>query len=204
MPDSITPNTHPSLLVRVKNPSDEQAWAEFVEIYWPVVYRLARQRGLQHADAEDLTQQVMGSVARAIESWDPDPKRGRFRAWLYRIAQNQIINVLTRAAPDRGTGDTRVNHRLNHHPAAEDVTESLAAEHRREVFRWAARQIRDEFQETTWQMFWRTAVEGLDIDEVANDLKKNRGAVYAARSRIMRRLKEQIVQFEAHARDDES
>lgn len=195
MAESPAPNTHPSLLVRVKDPSDQQAWSDFVEIYWPVVYRLARHKGLQHADAEDLTQQVLAAVAKAIKNWHPDEKRARFRSWLFRIAQNQIINAVTRIAADRGSGDSGIHRRLAEQPSAGD-SQFLATEYRREVFRWAARQIQVEFQPLTWQAFWLTAVEGRNVEEVAEQLHMTRGALYAARSRVMRRLKDKVRQRE--------
>ena len=61
------PETRDSLLVRMRDPRDGQAWAEFVQIYEPVVYRLARGQGLQDADARDLTQQVLMAVAARVE-----------------------------------------------------------------------------------------------------------------------------------------
>ena len=197
MPETSTSSTRLSLLARVKDSSDQQAWDEFTEIYWPVVYRLARRKGLQHADAEDLAQQVLIAVAGAIDDWEPDSQRGRFRAWLYRIAQNQIINSLSRVKPgERGSGDTQVAAALGQQPAPEGPdSELLAIEYRREIFRWAARQIRDEFHPTTWQAFWMTAVEQRDVDEVARELDKNRGAIYTARSRVMRRLNEKVKTF---------
>jgi RNA polymerase sigma factor (sigma-70 family) len=192
-----SPETRASLIVRLRNRTDQEAWFEFVEIYRPVVYRLARAKGLQDADAEDLVQQVLTAVAGAIERWDPDPGRGRFRSWLGRIAHNQIVNALARAAPDRATGGSSERDALDQ-LATYDGPDSklLRTEYRREVFAWAARQVRVQFQAETWDAFWYTAVEGREIAEVAGLLGKQPGAVYAARSRVMRRLKKKILEWD--------
>ena len=72
----------------------------------------------------------------------------------------------------------------------------MRLEHRREVFRWAARQVRREFHQTTWDAFWLTAVEGRTVEAVAKELAKNPGAVYAARSRVIRRIQEKVAEYE--------
>lgn len=191
---SQPPETRPSLLIRVRDASDHQAWYEFTEIYRPVIYRLARARGMQHADAEDLAQQVLLAVANSIGRWEENSRRARFRTWLRRVANNAIINALTRGVPDRAEGGSD---RLIEQPVPEGPdSDLLRIEYRREVFRWAARQIRGEFQTATWDAFWLTAVEGCDVNEVARTLEKSRGAVYAAKSRVMRRLREKIKEFE--------
>ena len=191
------PDTRASLIVRLKDPADQEAWREFVEVYRPVVYRLACRKGLQHADAEDLAQQVLLAVAAAVHRWQPDEARGRFRTWLHRIAQNLIINALTRRAPDRVAGADAAHDLLTRQAAREGPdSELLRTESRREVFHWAARQIRAEFEPETWLAFWHTAVEGRPAAEVARLLGKKPGAVYAARGRVMRRLKEKILEWE--------
>src|SRR5262245_39411486 len=119
---SPSPETRQSLLVRLVDRADEEAWHEFARIYGPVVYRLAVRKGLQHADAEDLAQQVLTAVSRAIDRWQTDPTRARFRTWLHRIAHNLIVNALTRAAPDRAAGDTGTLDQL--HKAAADGPDS--------------------------------------------------------------------------------
>ena len=184
------PETRKSLLVRIQSPRDDEAWREFVAIYRPVVYRLARQRGLQHADAEDLAQRVMIAVRRAIGNWDADPAKGRFRSWLARIAQNAIINALTRRPPDAAAGGTAILELLDEQPEPDQHTqENLEAEYRRSLFRWAAQRIRPEFRDGTWDAFWLTTVEGRAWRRLARALGKTVGAIYAARSRVMRRLK---------------
>jgi RNA polymerase sigma factor (sigma-70 family) len=190
------PETRASLILRLKHDYDQAAWGEFVEIYRPVVYRLARRKGLQDADAEDLAQQVLASVAAAVRRWDPDKSRGRFRGWLHRIAENRIINMLTRRTCDRAVGGELTDAVLAGQPSAEPDSELLRAERRREVFHWAARQIRGEFQSDTWLAFWQTAVEGRQVGAVAADLGKKVGAVYAARVRIMRRLREKVTEWD--------
>ena len=74
-----SPKTRPSLLLRIRDASDADAWGEFVEIYGPLVYRFARNRGVQHADAADLTQEVLGTVARVSPRLEYDPDRGNYK-----------------------------------------------------------------------------------------------------------------------------
>jgi RNA polymerase sigma-70 factor (ECF subfamily) len=187
------PETRKSLLVRMQSPADEEAWNEFVTIYRPVVYRLARKRGLQDVDADDLAQRVMMSVRRAIDGWKEDPTRGRFRSWLARIARNATINALTRRPPDVGVGGTSVLGRLETQPEPDRHTqENLQRECRRSFFRRAAERIRPEFHEATWSAFWLTAVDGMAVEEAGRVLGKNVGTIYAARSRVMRRLKDEV------------
>jgi RNA polymerase sigma-70 factor (ECF subfamily) len=191
--DAMTiPDTRSSLILRVKDHADADAWREFNEIYRPVVVRLARSKGLQHADAEDLAQQVMSAVAGAIDRWQPDPERGRFRTWLGTIARNFIINALSRrpiavaAGHDQAALDGLAD-------APEDAANTeLDLAFRREVFVWAARSIQSEFAADTWGVFWSSAVDGETINEVARKYRKSVGAVYAARSRVMKRLKEKV------------
>jgi RNA polymerase sigma factor (sigma-70 family) len=189
------PETRTSLLVRMQSLNDEEAWSEFVTIYRPVAYRLARKRGLQDADAEDLAQRVVIAVRRAIANWDADPAKGRFRFWLARIAQNAIVNALTRRPPDAAIGGTAIRELLEEQPEPDHRTqENLRREQRRSLFRWAAQRIRPEFCEGTWDAFWLTTVEGMSVEEAARALGKTVGAIYAARSRVMRRLKAEIEQ----------
>ncbi len=192
-----TPDTRPSLLIRVRDPGDQEAWAEFVELYRPVILGFARRKGLQEADAEDVAQQVLLSVANAVERREHDPKRAKFRTWLKRVADNAILNALTRKKPDRAAGGSTLLAVLNQHPAADRPdSDLLKLEYRREVFRWAARKVRREFQPETWSAFWLTAVEERSVESVASELGKSPGAIYAARSRVMRRIQEQVAQYE--------
>ncbi len=188
------PNTRNSLLLKLRDRNDCESWREFVALYRPVVYRMARRRGMQDADAQDLAQAVLISVADSVERWEADPHRARFRTWLTRVARNATIDAFRRRRPDAAAGGTTEVTRLEQHPEPDD--EEIHREHRRECFRRAARCVRWEFAEETWLAFWQTTVEGRDIKEVAGQLGKSPGAVYIARSRVMQRLQKKIVEME--------
>jgi RNA polymerase sigma-70 factor (ECF subfamily) len=192
-----SPSTRQSLLIRLRDPADERAWAEFTEIYGPLVHRLARRRGLQEVDAQDLVQDLFGCVARAIDRYDPDPARGSFRGWLSRIARNLILNLLAaqRRRP-QATGDSDVQRLLDAQP---DPTSKdsivFDAERRRQLVMWAAERIRGEFTETAWQAFWQTGVEGRRPQDVAVALGMRVGSVYQYKSRAVVRIRREIEQF---------
>jgi RNA polymerase sigma-70 factor, ECF subfamily len=191
-----TPDTRESLLARVKNASDHEAWTRFVALYRPVVYRLARRRGMQDADAQDLAQQVLLAISLALPRWQRQPGV-RFRHWLARVARNAILNALTRSPRDRGEGGTTVNSLLEEQPESDEKSlELIQWEYRRELFRHAARQVRHDIDASTWQAFWMTMVEEQPIGEVATQLGKSVGSIYAARSRVMRRLRDKIRELE--------
>src|SRR5262249_33275518 len=134
-----TPATRPSLLMRLRDPQDERAWGEFLEIYTPLVNQLARRKGFQDADAADLAQEVFRAVAAAIDRWDPDPSKGSFRGWLFRIARNLMINALARRRhQELGTGDSDVNRLLGEQAApTEEDSAVFEAEYMRRIFGWA-------------------------------------------------------------------
>jgi RNA polymerase sigma factor (sigma-70 family) len=202
MDESTT--TRPSLLIRLRDPGDERAWSEFVEIYGPLVYRLARRRGLQEADAQDLAQEVFRAVARAIERYDPDPARGSFRGWLSRIANNLIINLLSaqRRHP-RGTGDSEMQRMIEDQPdPAGEESALFEVEYRRRLLAWAAERVRGAFSHLTWQAFWQTGVEGRSPQEVADSLGMSIGTVYQYKSRVVARIRREIAHFETESSTD--
>jgi RNA polymerase sigma-70 factor (ECF subfamily) len=193
----MEPSTRRSLVLRLRNSQDEAAWAEFMDVYEPLVYRLARTKGLQDPDARDLCQEVFRAVAGAVERWDPDPAKGRFRAWLFRIARNLLVKFLaSQRRHPRGTGSSSIQELLEAQPEADPGAEAeFALEFQRRAFRWAAEQVKHEFTDSTWQAFWQTGVENRPIPVVAEALGLSPGAVYIARSRVLARLRDRVAQL---------
>ncbi len=187
------PNTRPSLLVRLRDARDNEAWAQFVEVYAPLIYGFARKQGLQDADAADLTQDSLRVVSEAIKKLEYDPRRGTFRSWLFTVVRNQLFRLRARQArPGKGSGDSAAQEQLQQVPSADNDSALWDEEYRRRQLVWAAERVRPQVQETTWQAFWRTAVQGESGQEVAAALGMTVAAVYLAKSRVMVRLKEQV------------
>jgi len=192
------PETRASLILRLPDAADARAWDEFIAVYAPLVYRLARRRGLQPADADDVVQDVLAAVARSVEGWLGTPGRGPFRAWLLTIARNLTVNALTRGKHRTlVTGNRDVADWLTQQADKNGDAESqIDGEYRRELFRYSAERVRDEVAERTWQAFWRSTVGQEPIAAVAAELKMSVGSVYIARSRVMARLREVVRRFE--------
>jgi RNA polymerase sigma-70 factor (ECF subfamily) len=190
MTDSI-PNTRLSLILRLPKPDQQLAWQEFVDIYDPFLYRFMRRRGLDDFAARDLVQRVMMSVMQSVEKWQPISGGPKFRSWLFAIARNHLINERRRNTKEA----QRLGVVQELSQAAMQTMETLACDEsdfRREAILFAASRIRCQLEATTWQAFWLTSVEGLDCKEAASELGIDVGSVYTARSRVLRRVREQL------------
>jgi RNA polymerase sigma-70 factor (ECF subfamily) len=188
------PITRVSLLARLRDGGDVDAWREFVRLYAPVVYGFARKRGLQDADAADLMQEVFRSVAAAAGRLEYDPGRGTFRGWLFTVTRNKVYSFLDRdRRQEHGSGDPDTQRRLREEPDhAADLSEEWERAHERRLAALAMERVRPEFQPATWQAFTLTAVEGRAAQEAGRKLGMSQGAVYVAKSRVLARLKEEV------------
>ena len=195
--DSEFPETRASLLVILQAGGDADAWREFVTIYRPIIYRIARRHGLQDADAQDLAQHVLVSISGSIERWQKRDESVRFRHWLRRVAKNAICNALTRGPKDRATGGTSIQNFLEEHGEDdEQLAREIEFERRRELFLRAASVVKSDVAADTWQVFQLAVVEGLPIEEVAARMNKSVGTAYAARGRVMNRLRRLVDDME--------
>src|SRR5262249_49902434 len=167
-----SPATEASLLIRIRDAQDQEAWSRFVDVYAPLVYGFLRKRGMQDADAAEVTQEVLRAVARAAGRLEYDPRKGSFRGWLFTVTRNKMNSFL--AAQKRNpqaAGGTSVQAMLEAQPGREaEEARSWDCDYEQRLFAWAADQVRGSFQDSTWQAFWQTAVEGQEAKTVAECL----------------------------------
>ena len=189
--------TRASLILRLQNADDAAAWDEFAELYGPIVFRVARRRGMQAADAENLVQEVMLAVAKSVTKWIERADRGSFRAWLLRIAQNEAVDMLTERATRKLGCDGEQGEKLLEGIAfRDDISSLIEREYERAVFQWAADRVRQQVEDHTWQAFWLTEVKGMSVLQAAKQIGTRSGSIYFGRSRVMARIKELVKQYE--------
>ncbi|MGL4420499.1 MAG: RNA polymerase sigma factor [Gemmataceae bacterium] len=194
------PLTRVTLLHRLRDGSDAEAWRDFIRLYGPVVYGFARTRGLQDADAADMVQEVLRSVARNAGKMEYDPSKGTFRGWLYTVTRNKIYNFLsTQKNRPKASADSGSYERLDAVPNRDDGDTDAVweLEYQRRVSAKAMERVKHEFHRNTWEAFWGTAVDGISAQEVGEKLKMTPGAVYVAKSRVIARLREEVQRLEA-------
>ena len=193
--------TRQSLILRVRDSEDLEAWSVFVDIYGPLIYQYGRRRGLQDADAADLTQDVLQEVVRRIDRFNYDSELGRFRNWLLVIARYKLSHQVRKNGRHKGVGDTANLRVLEQQSGPDELAERWESEYRSHLFRWAAEQVRAEVSDQSWNAFWGTAVESKAAAEVANVLGMKVGAVYVAKSRVLLRIREVIASVDESVGD---
>ncbi len=192
-----TPTTRASLLLKLCDPRDHEAWVEFVHLYEPVIYRMLKKYGLQEVDALEVMQDLLLAVSRGVERWTPGAEHGSFRGWLRRVTRNLVVNWLRRKRRQPSTIALDLDSMLT----AEELSEGHESrefdeELRRSLFHRASEKVQLEVQPQTWQAFWEVAVSGLEIRDVANRLGMTTGAVRVAKCRIIARLRETVSRLE--------
>jgi len=185
------PSTHATLLVRLRQDKDAEAWLTFVELYTPLVYRFCRRRSLQDADARDVTQQVLATVHRAIGKFDYDRQRGRFRNWLGAVTAHEITRYQRKERrPGKGVGDGWGDEIAALASAAADPV--WMEEFNSYIFQRALLRIRPEFEASVWQAFDLTWLHDVKPQEASERIGKTSAWVYKARYKVLERLRQEL------------
>lgn len=179
--------TSSSLLERLQLGTDEQAWARFVEIYTPVLFSWARSTGLNETDAADLLQEVFLTLLHKLPEFHYDQKQGKFRHWLRVLTLNKLRDLR------RKKQATLIGTNLDFVVPSEAELERLwEQEFLRHLASQALQIIRRDFEETSWKACWETTFGGRSVNDVAQELGISSGAVYIARCRVLRKLKQEM------------
>jgi len=193
---SHLPGSISSTLLDAVRGGRPEAWARFVSLYGPVVYRWCRHAGLPPQDAPDLVQEVFAAVARGVAGFRRERPSDSFRAWLATVTRNKVRDYFRkrRSLPAAAAGGTDAQEQLMQVPdplQTEQIDES-ADDDARIISNRALELVRLEFEPRTWEAFWLTAVEGRSATEVADQLGMSTMAVYQAKSRVLRRLRREL------------
>lgn len=190
---TTTPTTRASLLLKIRDPHDHEAWVEFVILYEPVIYRMLKKLGLQDADALEVMQELLLAVSRSVDRWTPGSEYGSFRGWLRRVTRNLVVNWVRRRNRQLVTTSLDLDSLLFEGESIEsDESRQFDSEVHRSLFHRASDQVRSDVQPLTWQAFWEVAVSGREVSDVAARLGLTAGAVRVAKCRVIARLREAV------------
>jgi RNA polymerase sigma-70 factor (ECF subfamily) len=176
------PDTSPTLLERLRQPGDQDAWATFVHLYTPLFYKWTQQLGMQPAEAADLIQDVFVNLLKALPTFELNGQQS-FRAWLSTVVRNRFRDLRRKRVPIATGVD------FDDATVDDPVLDLDAAEHREFITDRALQLVRKEFAPATWRAFWGVVVEGRQASDVARECNLTTNAVYLARGRVLRRLR---------------
>ncbi|MBC8352512.1 MAG: sigma-70 family RNA polymerase sigma factor [Planctomycetes bacterium] len=174
---------------------DSEGWSRLVSTFGPIVYRWCRTSGVSESDAPDIVQEVFASVARGIAGFEREKREGSFRSWLAAITRNKVRDHFRRRAKSgQAEGGTEALLRLQEH--AESLDSTICADAAESpVVRRVLEQVRAEFEESTWQAFWLAVIDNKSTAEVAATVGISAASVYQAKSRVLRRLRQNLSQL---------
>lgn len=178
--------TRTSLLIRIKDPRNTQAWAEFHELYAPLLYRYARARGLSHEDAEDVRSTCYEAIVRQMPYFDYDKQKGGFKAWLRTLVNRRVVDLLRKHR--ESPADMRELEQLPaHEPAADEQWEKhWKQQHLCYFVQQAGMQVSSQ----TFDAFRLLVEEQLSVPEVCRRLNINANQVYKAKAQVLAAVRE--------------
>lgn len=186
--------TRATLVFRLRDHADNDAWNQFLDLYGQTIFQFVRSRGLQDADAADLVQEVFRRVGNAIGRLDYQKAKGGFRAWLFTITRNclnthyqknkRVMPTLNDSSPGGGFG--------NLEGAGDGLDERWEKEFQKQIMLQAIEVIKPATEPNTWAAFEMTAMQNVSADDAGQTLGMSRGAVYVARSRVTSKLRDEV------------
>jgi RNA polymerase sigma-70 factor, ECF subfamily len=186
-------STSLSLLDRARG-QEPEAWERLTRVYAPLVYGWARHAGLQANEAADVVQEVFASVLANLERFRHDQPGSSFRGWLWTITRNQVrLHYRREMARPEVTGGTAHQQQIEQHPdPVDDEHDPSSSDQSKSLLHRTLRMVRDDFEDNTWNSFWRLTVEGHTAADIAADLGMTSQAVRQAKYRVLSRLRREL------------
>lgn len=182
-------STSSSLLLRLRRPGEQAAWRCFIDLYTPLLYFWACRMGLAGQDAADLVQDVFVTLVQKLPQFQYQPGKGSFRSWLRTVAENRWRDALRKqAAAPRNDGPAA----LEDAAVPDEAAAVWEAEYRQHLVGRAMQLMQSDFEEKIWKACWALVVEGKSGATVAAELGLTIDAAYAAKLRVLRRLRQEL------------
>lgn len=202
MANSLDMATSTTLLQRLRDVSDAEAWNDFVDRYSPRVFEWCRKNSLQDSDAADVTQQVLLKLVTTMRTFEYDQHRGTFRGWLKTVTTNTVRDLARQWQNRnvRAAGDTVTAEQLNSistPSALDELSQKIEAQYRDELLREAESRIRVRVKTETWDAWYQTAVEQKKVVDVATAVGMTVAEVYVAKSRVNKMMRDEVQRMEA-------
>ncbi len=183
--------TSPSLLLRIRDNEDHESWEQFAKIYSVIIRDYCFQRRLSDSDTDDVLQEVMRKVTSAIKSFDYDPSKGRFRAWLGTVAANTIKSHIAGELRKQNTVAVEADARTLFEQY-EDPDSAWVDIYMERIFNAACEQVKSQFSVTTWSCFEGIWIDNKSSSQVASELGIAVHSVYVNKSRVLKRLEAEV------------
>jgi RNA polymerase sigma factor (sigma-70 family) len=179
--------TRATLLRRLMDPADNEAWREFVEHYGSRIFRWCRSRGLQEADAEDLTQDLLVKLVVQMKTFEYDPTKS-YHAWLKTITNNALIDSFKKSG--------RAQEVMDNVAARKGLLQELQPQFDRELLDEAMARVELRVERTTWEAFRLTGIEGLSAGEAAKQLRVPESRIRVYKGRVAKLIREEVLKLE--------
>lgn len=190
--EDLSDPTNPSLLIRIKDSSNVDAWQEFFDLYSPLLYSYAVERGLRHEDAEDIRASCYESIVKHIQQFDYSEKNTGFRAWLRTMVTRRVIDLLRKKKPQVAESSDLRNLEANQ----ESVDELWEKNWRLHHLRHCVAQVGKKVQPQSYEAFRLLTEHQLSVEEVCKRLEMNPAQVHQIKSRFLRLVRTEMQQFD--------
>ncbi len=183
--------TRSTLLARIKNPRNTEAWAQFYELYAPLIYRYARARRLGREDAEDVRSKCYEAIVQQIKTFDYDRAKGGFKAWLRTLVNRRVVDLL-RKKRERHAESEELRLLVAEEPTPDEIWER---QWKHQHLKYCVEQIRTSMSQHYFEAFSKLVLEGWTVSEVCDHLGLSPNQVYKAKSRLLRRVRRKLAEI---------